>query len=415
MFVSIPLVDLGLTDVRFYDVLMLLFLRHFRAFRALSLIGRGDRDFRRFKLMLIIGMLLVFLNLPFRTKLDLFDLLPLLVRAFRIFLFVFFIHRLMALMQSEKVFNIVLNTLFWSAVGTQFIVLGQVIGAIPVLWPSKWLYYVDSWRTGLLSPHHLQIGLYSIFTVFIVEYHTSESANPAKRLIGLFASAFAIYASFFNDSRTGMFLSLAMLSSASIITYLSLKRFRFANFLPLIAIIFAGIFFYEDLDLGSFFEEKYEENVTTQLEDRGTLSGGREMVLTELKSRLASLEDLRYWLGFGFDLYPGPGAAAHNNYFQILVEFGIWGLFIFVSHLYLSISNLLRYGIYNNKYNNLQAKLLFVFLSIFLVAMFYNEILYPTYIGFATFALVLLFFNPYSYKIWVRRDLIPEDERELFS
>jgi len=284
-----------------------------------------------------------------------------------------------------------LLSLLWLLVAcslaSQGIILLQILGVLPVLWPTKWLYYEDHWRTGLLSPHHLQPAVYAITSIFFyglydkLYFSINKKSLTSFWKIALIVSSFIwVYICFFNESRTGMVLSFFLLA---FYIGISPKNIFISIVLSSIVVFSNGWLFSTLVD---FFSQGIEEEAT-RYEVQGSLSSQRVYIRNEIIERFLSFHDIRYYTGYGFNNYPGPGAAAHNNYLQILLEFGLIGLFLVVSYLYKLLKRSFSF-IRNDIY-------LFsgVYVAFMCVAMFFNEIIYPTYIGFATPALVIISFE----------------------
>jgi len=173
----------------------------------------------------------------------------------------------------------------------------------------------------------LALGVFSIYSVFF-------SKSRVWTLVGVLSSLMVAYSVFLTLSRGGILTLLFCI--VLVLVFFSKRNMRRSLTIVLIGVVFLGILVMGGfLDLNPVYERFFGKHVRG---DVSSLTAGRsDFVVSALKSI-----GERPFLGFGGSTYAsrwvnyqntGKSAVMHNIYLEILIQYGIIGLLVFLAIL----------------------------------------------------------------------------------
>jgi len=181
----------------------------------------------------------------------------------------------------------------------------------------------------------LALGVFSIYSVFF-------SKSRVWTLVGVLSSLMVAYSVFLTLSRGGILTLLFCI--VLVLVFFSKRNMRRSLTIVLIGVVFLGILVMGGfLDLNPVYERFFGKHVRG---DVSSLTAGRT---DWAESALNSIGE-RLFLGFGGSTYAsrwinyqntGKSAVMHNIYLEILIQYGIIGLLVFLAILIRAFKDML--------------------------------------------------------------------------
>jgi hypothetical protein len=294
---------------------------------------------------------------------------------------------IMTFISDEKELRRLCSFFFILIAISAFLSTLQSFGLVKQLWPQYWLYY-GNLPVGTLSPHHLHPGTVAVMG-FALAIGYLLYLKSFSRLLISFSLAVMVYATFILVSRSGWLGLIIVLGSTVFFMLRKIEIVKIGFLIFWVALGGASLIY-----MGG---EKIVDNVQTDWQ-RGFegryKSGGAENLS---QTRIALYLDLpnviieNPWIlitgtGIGNSIRVlRKGAAMHNNYFQVLIETGVLGLYFYVSILILIWRQISIVA--SNVKSQFGKAFIFAFRNFFLALLFLNLFNETFYLQYSTFSL----------------------------
>jgi len=203
-----------------------------------------------------------------------------------------------------------------------------------------------------------------------------------SNLLKLSGTALVAIALFISTKRTGIIAFVTSILVYYIFTIFAKENKRKNKFVSLLAIVIAGIgftllFIYFSDQTGGYLLNRFK----TINEDEG--SGRAGIWINTINLQLDS--NLLGWIiGHGFDSVKKTfvGLSAHNDFLEVLYDYGILGIFLYIA-IYVQLFNICKkMYIHNYKYFN---SFVISCVILLILSLFSHLIIYPTYFIYLTF------------------------------
>lgn len=301
--------------------------------------------------------------------------LPALIRSIRFSAYFFTGAFVVAFVDSLSKFRWALNIFYINIIVQAALSTAQKIGLIGTFWPTIYTMSYGTLPVGTLSAHHKHIGVVMLLGVGISLTFIRANKGVIRKLFAIIFMGLMIAATVFAISRTA-WLGMAGLAAAYFFVYK--ERSLGIGILVVIGLILSLLILqWSGIDFISLLEEDVSMVVFDPYEREGIvgITGDRLKVYDNFPDAVAKAP----WIlltGSGFQNAQTfiRSAGAHNNYFQVLFELGIFGFIVYLGLLQQILKELLQAGIkLENKLQQTLAKDTFaVFIGI-LLTLFVGE------------------------------------------
>ncbi len=341
-------------------------------------------------------------------------LLPTLIRVYRFVSYLIVPFLVFAVVRTKADFLFFFRLLFWLMAVVGSIAFIQGLGLLPNLWPEIWqlMYSDNSAPVATLSPHHKHIGVIMLVGVCIgIGYILRTRLFTMKIIIGVFILVM-FTVPLFAGTRTYLLGFVGVIPAILIVG-------KGKGIIPILLMVMGSFIFlqYYGSEITERVEQKFEDRVTARVEKLGYEGLYRE--------RTVIYEDIFETIGkYPYLLVTGSGfqnihhfigaTGAHNNFLQVLIELGLFGLVVFISFILALWRNLRQISNYINDpdvvilSNYTWVALCGIILTMFVGETFWGQAAMFTLSGQLSF-LFALAVSPYY---WVSR-YRAEYEREL--
>jgi O-antigen ligase len=330
------------SDFRIFDIAILFaFLYYFSQSsitHELAILLKSEKWFLRW--LKILATLVVFSVLIAMLYSGTSFLLPTLIRVYRFTAYLTVPFLVFAVVRTKADYLFFFGLLFWLMAVVGSIAFLQGLGFLPNLWPEIWqlMYSDNDAPVATLSPHHKHIGVIMLVGVCIgIGYLIRTRSMLLKIIIGV-SCLIMFTVPLFAGTRT------YLLGFAGVIPgILFVGRGR--GIIPIMVLVIGAAIFlqYYGSEITSRVEQKFDDRITARIEKLGYegLYRERTIIYLDIYETLAKYPHLLI-TGTGYqNIHRFIGATgAHNNYLQVLMELGLFGLFVFVSFLVLLWRNL---------------------------------------------------------------------------
>jgi hypothetical protein len=334
---------LGNNEIRLYDLvfffLLINFIKQFRTkYQVLLRLNKSLKYFYEFCLFC-----------TFSTVITLFScvILGRMVWFLQTFLYLyhlwgFFVVAITFMgIEDDNSSKFFINTYLVCAVIAQVIILMQVAGIMPILWKEIYVKaYGDKNFTGTLGPNRVCPSM-SIFYSFALSFFLLANADKFKTMLPkLLASIILILSPvvvIMTSSQTSTY-SLFLFILINVVVIIRKPIFLIGIvLLILVGSIFAPAFIVQRVNY------VIEDRITTKLKGEEddlndyyeSLGSGRaEILAASYQKVLDNLPFLVTGMGFNNRILFGQGSSAHNIYFSLLFEVGLFGLFFYLRWLF---------------------------------------------------------------------------------
>lgn len=330
-----------LTDFRVFDFVILIFM----LVSGINLLLKANplwkggsfftRPLRIFFYLIVIGLLV--------TAIYNFNrVLPASIRTFRFVSYLYAGLFTMLVVNTHQKFKfiawvIILNIALQATIG--FL---QGVGILPNFWPEYWqLMYAESDApVATLSPHHKHMGVVMLIGLGLFISIYKAERNWIVKLIFLIFILFTIMVPLFSGTRTFL-LGLSFFGIAYFYKS-SMDMFFFTIIISVFMVIFFSLFNLEGF-VKQRLEEKYEQRIQSRIDKFGYEGLYRDRLFIYQKVPDVLLDNPHIILtGTGYqNVISFIGAnGAHNNYLQVFLELGLFGLIVFLWMLRQILRNL---------------------------------------------------------------------------
>lgn len=262
----------------------------------------------------------------------------------------------------------------------------QFNGVLPTFFPSRWDYY-GKMPTGTLGPHHLHMGMICAISVCLGVSLAFIHRSIFTRIAIAISLGVLTFATFAVESRTG---TVGILIGIIYLFFRLLRKFSFDLIFMVIIIIIGIFFFYRNLDPSATFQiqDILKNKIVNPVETEGI--GGMSTARYALAKDMPRVISENPWVlitGTGTQnaaIVLKYGSALHNNYLHVLVEAGLFGLFLYLKMLF----NIWKQSDHIYKFaKSDKGKIVNIgFIAAFIVILvsnFYNEAFYLQYASFS--------------------------------
>ncbi len=322
------------TDFRIYDIMILLCLTAF-VFSKDKLFSRWLMDRRRFYYwsVLLLGMVVFSLLFTFLYKSD----VPkgaVFIRTYRFIGYIFTAIMITSVTKNSNSYKFLLAVFYLNIVVQSLLSWGQTFDLIPSLWPDYWLQNYDTWSkaVGTLSPHHKHISVVMLIGIVISLSYLKTLKSYVLRWLVLISLLLMLAVPFFVGARTG-WLGICGIIFGYAVVHRRRGILMFAGVGLALVLVYQVLSSQVTDNLNSVFETRLLNPLRTH--GFNGIAGERTVIWTDMFAH--GVEKAPYILvtGTGFQniQYFLGASGAHNNFLNVFLEIGLFGLMVYVIFL----------------------------------------------------------------------------------